>query len=78
MNMTQNLRTPTETLMSALSECETAEYAMIIMLHGDAVTWHSSTPSMTINLGLLGYAEVRIKDYIRGMPAESESAEGDS
>lgn len=73
--MSQNTRTPTETLMSALSECETAEYAMIVMLHNDAVTWHSSTPSMTINLGLLDYAKIRVEEYIRNMPAAEEESE---
>lgn len=73
--MSQNLRTPTETLMDAMEQVETAEYAMIIMLHNDAVSWHSSTPSMTVNLGLLEYARVRIKDYISGMPADTEEEE---
>lgn len=70
--MSHNARTPTETLMSALSECETSEYAMIIMLHDDAVTWHSSTGSQTINLGLLNYAKIRVEEYVRGMPTEEE------
>lgn len=73
--MSKNVRTPTETLMNSLEDVETAEYAMIIMLHEDAVSWHSSTPSMTVNLGLLEYAKVRIKDYISAMPAESEDGE---
>ena len=48
-------RTPTETLMAALAECETAESAVIILRHGEAISWHQTTYSRADLLGVLEF-----------------------
>lgn len=49
------IRTPTETLMAALSECETANNCVIILRHGDAISWHDTLNSRSDMLGLLEF-----------------------
>lgn len=49
-------RTPTETLMDALSECETAEDALILITHSDGTMGsHSTTTQLHKRLGMLEF-----------------------
>jgi hypothetical protein len=55
------VRTPTETLMSALSECETADNCVIILRHKSDISWHETTTSMSDMLGLLEFVLTVVK-----------------
>lgn len=48
-------RTPTETLMAALAECETADNCVIILRHKQDISWHETTASQSDILGLLEF-----------------------
>jgi hypothetical protein len=58
------VRTPTETLMSALSECETADNCIIILRHKEDISWHETTRSNSDILGLLEFVLTCIKGRI--------------
>ena len=58
------VRTPTETLMSALSECETADNCIIILRHKQDISWHETTNSNSDMLGLLEFVLTCIKGRI--------------
>lgn len=58
------VRTPTETLMSALAECETADQCPIIIRHKDAVSWHETTNSRCDSIGLLEFVLTCLKGRI--------------
>lgn len=62
--MSENLRTPSETLMSALSECETAENVVIIMRHAGDISWHQTTNSRADLLGMLEFVACCVKGKI--------------
>lgn len=51
----KQIRTPTETLMAALAECETAEDVLVIIRHKDDISWHETTSSRASLLGLLEF-----------------------
>lgn len=72
--MTKIVRTPTETLMSALSECETASDCMIILVHDQDISWHSTSDSHYQKLGLVEFVATCIRDGIMRMK-ESDSNE---
>lgn len=55
------VRTPTETLMAALSECETADNCLIILRHKQDISWHETTTSQSDMLGLLEFVLTIIK-----------------
>lgn len=59
--MKSQFRTPTETLMSALSECETADNCVIILRHEQDISWHETTPSTSDLLGLLDFVLTIVK-----------------
>ena len=69
------IRTPTETLMSALSECETADNCVIILRHKSDISWHETTSSTSDMLGLLEFVLTIIKGRIM---REEMSASEDS
>ena len=58
------VRTPTETLMSALSECETADDCFIILRHKQDISWHDTMNSRCDILGLLEFVLTCIKGRI--------------
>lgn len=58
---TISARTPTETLMSALSECETADNCIIIMRHKQDISWHETTSAQSDVLGLLEFVLTIVK-----------------
>ena len=71
------VRTPTETLMSALSECETADDCLIILRHKQGISWHETTNSRCDMLGLLEFVATCIKGRImREEMSASEEADG--
>ena len=55
------VRTPTETLMSALSECETADNCIIILRHKSDISWHETTTSQS-DMGRLMREEMQRED----------------
>lgn len=58
-------RTPTETLMSALAECETAEDALIIITHNDGTSGsYCSTPQLHKQLGMLEFWCTLVRNHI--------------
>lgn len=59
-----NRRTPTETLMAALAECETAEDVLIVMRHKDDISWHETTDSRANLLGLLEFVMCCIRGQV--------------
>jgi len=61
---TRAVRTPTETLMHALSECETADNCLIILRHRDAISWHETLNSRADTLGLLEFVSTCVKGQI--------------
>ena len=58
------IRTPTETLMAALSECETADNCVIILRHEQDISWHETTNSRCDTLGLLEFVQTCLKGRI--------------
>jgi len=58
------VRTPTETLMSALSECDTADDCLIILRHKQDISWHDTMNSRCDMLGLLDFVSTCIKGRI--------------
>jgi hypothetical protein len=63
--MMANTRTPSETLMSALEECETAEAALILVVHSDGtISWHASTDRLHVKLGMLEFVKSRVLEEI--------------
>lgn len=58
------VRTPTETLMSALSECETADNCVIILRHKADISWHETVNSTSDLLGLLEFVSAVVKGRI--------------
>ena len=71
-NLTGQSRTPTETLMSALSECETADNCLIILRHKEAISWHETLNSRVDALGLLEFVSTCIKGQIMHGEGEVE------
>jgi hypothetical protein len=69
------VRTPTETLMAALSECETADNCLIILRHKQDISWHETTTSQSDMLGLLEFVSTIIKGRL--MREEMMRAEED-
>ena len=59
--MSTPVRTPTETLMAALSECETADNCLIIIRHKQDISWHETTTSQSDILGLLEFVLTIVK-----------------
>ena len=58
-------RTPTETLMDALAECETAEEAMILITHSDGTMGsYSSTVALHKKLGMLEFWATLVRNQI--------------
>ncbi len=55
------IRTPTETLMAALSECETADDCLIILRHKQDISWHETVGSTSDVLGLLEFVRTVVK-----------------
>ncbi len=62
--MAERVRTTTETLMAALSECETADNCVIILQHKQDISWHETTNSRADTLGLLDFVSTCIKGRI--------------
>lgn len=63
--MTERLvRTPTETLMAALAECEDADEVLIVIRHKDAISWHETIDSRAGVLGLLDFVQCCIRGRI--------------
>jgi hypothetical protein len=48
-------RTPTETLMAALAECETADNVLIILRHKGEISWHHTLGCTHELMGLLQF-----------------------
>lgn len=71
--MSDKLRTPTETLMEALGECETSDNVIIVMRHKDAISWHATTNSRSDILGMLDFVLTCVRGKI--MREEMESPE---
>jgi len=69
------VRTPTETLMAALSECETADNCLIIIRHKQDISWHETTTSQSDILGLLEFVLTIVKGRL--MRAEMMRTEDD-
>lgn len=63
-NNPERHRTPTETLMAALAECETAQNVVIIMRHRDQISWHETVSSRADMLGLLEFVSTCVKGKI--------------
>lgn len=61
---TNTMRTPTETLMAALAECETADNCLIILRHKQDISWHETLNSRVDALGLLEFVATCIKGQI--------------
>jgi len=59
--VSDQVRTPTETLMAALSECETADNCLIIIRHKQDISWHETTTSQSDILGLLEFVLTIVK-----------------
>jgi len=57
-------RSPTETLMSALSECETADDCLIILRHKSDISWHETSDARSDVLGLTEFVSTCIKGQI--------------
>lgn len=54
-------RTPSETLMAAMEEVETAQDCMIIIVHKDGdIAWYSSTDSIHRKLGMTEFVKQAI------------------
>ena len=62
--MVEAYRTPTETLMAALSECETADDCLIILRHKQDISWHPTVSSRATTLGLLEFVTTCVKSQI--------------
>lgn len=62
--MSIQIRTPTETLMSALEECEDANDVLIIIRHKDAVSWHTTCDSRIDKLGMLEFVSTCVRASI--------------
>lgn len=62
--MDRQIRTPSETLMSALSECEDASDVLIIVRHKDAVSWHTTCESRIDKLGMLEFVSTCVRASI--------------
>jgi len=78
--MNTKQRTPTDTLMAALAECETADNCLIIMRHEEDITWHETVNSTSDLLGLLEFVSACIKGRIMReemMRREDEEEEED-
>jgi hypothetical protein len=61
-------RTPSETLMAALEEVETAKDLMIIVIEkDDSVAWHSTTDQLHRKLGMVEFVGECIRDDIRAV-----------
>lgn len=73
--MSTPVRTPTETLMAALSECETADNCLIIIRHKQDISWHETTTSQSDILGLLEFVLTIVKGRL--MRAEMMRTEDD-
>jgi hypothetical protein len=69
--------TPTETLMAALSECDTADNCVIILRHKDAISWHDTLNSRSDILGLLDFVRTCIKGKIIAEEIRAEDEEED-
>lgn len=66
--MSDAVRTPSETLMSALSEVEDAEHAMIIIDHGEeGISWHCTSTRTSTKLSLVDFVRECIVDDIRNI-----------
>lgn len=65
--MSENVRTPSETLMSALEECETAEDVLIIMRHKDDISWHSTHMNLSYKLGMPEFVSTCVRHDILSM-----------
>lgn len=72
--MSRSMRTPSETLMAALAECETAEDVLIIMRHKEQISWHETADSRASLLGLLDFVTCCIRGQI--MKEEMNHDEG--
>lgn len=70
--VTKSLRTPSETLMAALSECDTAEDVLIIMRHKSQISWHETANSRASLLGLLEFVICCIRGQIMKEEMESD------
>ncbi len=62
--MTTETRTPTETLMTALSDCENADNVIIIIDKADEIAWFCSTPKQSIKLALIEFVRTCLHDNI--------------
>jgi hypothetical protein len=62
--MSDAVRTPSETLMSALEECETADQVLIILRHKDDISWHTNNASRVDKLGLLDFVTTCVRQSI--------------
>ena len=69
------VRTPTETLMSALSECETADNCIIILRHKSDISWHETTTSQSDMLGLLEFVLTIVKGRLMREEMQREDEE---
>jgi hypothetical protein len=67
-------RTPTETLMDALAECETAEDALILITHSDGTMGsHSTTTQLHKKLGMLEFWATLVRqDILRAGEVEGK------
>lgn len=72
------VRTPTETLMAALAECETADNVLIILRHKEAVSWHHTLGCTHEMLGLLQFVLTVSKGQLmRDVMMDEEDEEDD-
>jgi hypothetical protein len=62
--MSAEQRTPSETLMAALGECETADNCLIILRHKSDISWHETVNSTSDLLGLLEFVLTCVKGRI--------------
>lgn len=60
-DMPISIRTPTDTLMSALSECETADNCVIILRHKSDISWHNTNDAQSDLIGLLEFVLTIVK-----------------
>lgn len=76
--MESPVRTPTETLMAALAECETADNCVIILRHKGEISWHHTTGCTHELFGLLQFVLTVAKAQLtRAVVMDGEDEEDD-
>ena len=66
-------RSAKQMVADTLDELKDAEYAMLIISHGDgSISWHQTRDRLSIALGLVDYVKVCIEENIRHSSAIDE------